>query len=122
MRAGKYTVDERDEIVLLSKEREPLEAEYVDELTLESLIKPENVIQLIDQMEIYKMKKPENEIEALDEVIIYGTPFEWKNLITEKDSLTLLSVPKPQPINNWKKAKGQFLKIIEFFIGQFIKT
>ena len=46
-------VEERDSITILSKEREN-EMEYIDELYLEELSKPENAIQIVDQMEILK--------------------------------------------------------------------
>ena len=70
-------VEERDSITILSKEREN-EMEYIDELYLEELSKPENAIQIVDQMEILKenqsiyeekIKEKENEIKELKEII-----------------------------------------------------
>ena len=45
-----YSIEERDSIELLSKETEPLQTEYIDELFIKSINKQENVIQIIDQM------------------------------------------------------------------------
>ena len=70
MRSKTYTVEERDSVELLSKEREPLQSEYIDELIIEGEFKGENEIQLVDQMEILKAEKPDNEIKFIDELNI----------------------------------------------------
>ena len=105
-------IEERDSLIISGKEKEELQTEYIDEILLKENEKPENEIQIVDQMEILKSEKPDNEIEFIEEIningiekeplkcdtneefTIYGIPFEWKNLITENTSLTLLSQPK----------------------------
>ena len=63
-------IQERDEIQLLSLEKEKNNIEYIDEILIEGYIKQDNEIQLIDQMEILKQIKPENEIQYNDEFVI----------------------------------------------------
>ena len=53
-------VEERDNIHLLPKEKEPLKKQLVDDLLIEKNKKPENNIQNIDKVEILRTPKPEN--------------------------------------------------------------
>ena len=94
MRNKNYKVEERDSVEILSKPKEPLQTEYIDELLIQGNAKPENQIQLIDQMEILKAAKPKNEIDYIDDIQILKEE-KPDNAIESADEFELLSsVPK----------------------------
>ena len=71
-------IEERDNIHLYPKEKEPLTKQLVDDLMIErNIIKSENKIQNIDKMTILKAPRPENIIEEKDnkEIIDQRTKF-----------------------------------------------
>ena len=74
----------------LSIEKEPLQTEYVDELFIEKVTKPDNEIQIVDQMEILKSAKPDNEIEYLDSIEIFGIKRSWSTEPSDNYSMTIL--------------------------------
>ena len=94
-KASQYSIEERDSVEILSKPKEPLQNEYIDELTLEGIAKPENEIQVVDQMEILKTDKPANEIDYIDDIKILSEE-KPRNIIEEIDSIELLSTQKPK--------------------------
>ena len=88
-----FNIEERDSIQILSEEKAPLQTEYVDELKIKGITKPDNEIQLINQMEILKSGiKPTNAIEYLEEVQLLSAP--KAPLIIE--SLDFISIEKDQ--------------------------
>ena len=94
MRNKNYKVEERDSVEILSKPKEPLQTEYIDELLIQGNAKPENQIQLIDQMEILKEDKHKNEIDYIDDIQILKEE-KPDNAIESADEFELLSsVPK----------------------------
>jgi len=54
-------IEERDQLVILSQPKEPLETEYIDEIFIQGNVKPENEIEIIGQMEILRIEKPDNQ-------------------------------------------------------------
>ena len=91
-------IEERDSIQLLSKEKEPLQPEYIDELFLPSITKPENEIQIIDQMEILKTKKPDNQIGNIESIELLPSRI-WTTIPSEINKLTIKEEEKVKPIN-----------------------
>ena len=90
-------IQKNEEFIILKKEKEPLEIEYLDYLVvlvdhrwrfynkmkkcifqnidtikLETLIKPENEINYIDSIKLLSHEKPENNVEERDRIIIPG--------------------------------------------------
>ena len=76
------TIEERDSLTILRKEKAPIQQEYIDELFIEGNDQPENEIQLIDQMEILRQTQEEvkvqipkiNRISKNDKFTIRGKP------------------------------------------------
>ena len=89
-------IEERDNIHLYPKEKEPLTKQLVDDLMIErNIIKPENKIQNIDKMTILKAPKPENIIEEKDNIFIapkIKEPLKNQNI----DSLLIEGINRPE--------------------------
>jgi len=83
-------IEERDALIIESKEKEQNQVEYIDELQLEGEIKPENEIQLIDQMEILKQGKSEfiATPEKGESLIISGLE-RPVNIVQERDGIEI---------------------------------
>ena len=110
-------IEERDNIHLYPKEKEPLTKQLVDDLMIErNIIKPENKIQNIDKMTILKAPKPENIIEERDNIFIspkIKEPLKNQNVdslliegnnrpenkIQEVDKMEILKAPKTTNIS-----------------------
>ena len=88
-------IEERDNIHLYPKEKEPLTKQLVDDLMIERyIIKSENKIQNIDKIIILKTPKPENTIEEKDNIFIspkIKEPMKNQNV----DSLIIEGIIRP---------------------------
>ena len=77
------TIEERDSLTILRKEKAPMQQEYIDELFIKGNDQPENEIQLIDQMEI--LRQPQEEVKVQIPKI---------NRISKNDKFTIRGKPK----------------------------
>ena len=71
-------------------------------------VKHDNEVDYIEEYNIPGVEKEPLKEETNEKLTIYGNPFEWKDLIIENDSLSLLSQIKPKPIN-----KIEYIDFIE---------
>jgi len=82
-------VEEKDQLIILSQVKEPLQME----------VKPENKIQAIDQMEIFKTEKPDNQIEYIDSIELLYSSNEWIT-VPPSDTNTFIITQKNNKLNN----------------------
>ena len=66
----KYDIEERDNIKIVGIQKDPLKAEYIDELYIQGYNKPDNEIQLIDQMEILPIERRDLIVQNIDNLLI----------------------------------------------------
>ena len=107
-------IEIRDNIKLLSIEKEPLKNQIVDKLLIEGNNIPDNIIQVVDKMEILKAPKKENIIieqndnlfippkekqllknQIVDNILIEGN-IRQDNAIQNVDKMDILRTPKPE--------------------------
>ena len=98
---------------LLPREKDPLQAQFIDDFYIQKIIKPENISQNIDKIYIYEIPKAENfiqprdiieissieneplQIQLIDDLFIEKTPYSFKNLMMEGfEGITVLKKEK----------------------------
>ena len=110
-----YVIEERENIKILPKEKQPLNKQLVDELLIEGNMKPDHKIQNVDKMEILRAPKAGHKIEEkeslfippkkkeplnnqiIDSIIIEGT-YRPDNKIQTVDKMDILRTPRPKNI------------------------
>ena len=93
-----FQVVERDLISILSLQKEPLDTEYIDELFINGIYKPDNEIQLVDQMEVLKNIKPDNEIQYIDSIELLYSSRKWTIKPDDNFSMMIMASIKPENI------------------------
>ena len=98
---------------LLPQEKDPLQAQFIDDFYIQKIIKPENISQNIDKIYIYEIPKATNfiqsrdiielssieneplQIQLIDDLFIEKTPYSFKNLMMEGfEGITVLKKEK----------------------------
>ena len=90
----KNIIEERENIFIPAKEKEPLENQKLDNIMVEAINKQDNEIQLVDEIEILKTPKPQNKIELNENIFI--KPVEKKQLEYKIcDNLLIEGIDRP---------------------------
>ena len=91
-------IENKDNILIEQIEKEPLLKQLVDDLIIESEIKPDNITQFAYKLEILRnpKPKPENNIEQKDSILI---PSKEKELLNKQNTDILLNEGELKPNN-----------------------